>query len=211
MNSENSSIRRYTELPYLIDFLSTGEIFRPSPKNWDDRNDSYYLERYAEIKNINSTYALCLTEAPETYHHWNVLSSGSSGACIVFDKDNFLKSINCISGIRAGNVQYKTIEEMKSKKILSEELPFLKRYPYRDECEFRIFIAPKKKVDGGVRISVPKRAINQIILSPWLSKSVVKQVRYVLKAIRGCKHIRIYGSTLVENEKWKRFSAKVKR
>lgn len=207
MISKNNSLRRYTELPYLIDFLSTGEIFLPSPKSWDDRNDSFYLERYAELLNLSNTYALCLTEAPETYHHWSIFSSGSSGVCIVFDKKLFLESISHVVGLRAETVRYKTISEMKNTNLLSKDLPFIKRYPYRDECEFRVFIAPEENIDGGVRVSVPKRTINKIILSPWLSKNVVKQVRNSLKAIKGCSNIRIYGSTLVENDEWKTFSS----
>lgn len=203
-------LRRYTELPYLIDYLSTGELFLPSPKTWDDRNDSYYLEQYAKIENLNDTYALCLTEAAETYHHWKVFSSGSSGVCIVFNKEKLIEIANKNSELQIRPVKYKTIKEMREYNIPKNDLPFLKRYPYRDECEYRLFATPSKEVKGGgYRFVVPKTTILQISLSPWLPKSVVGHVKSLLKSIRGCSGIKIYGSTLVENEEWKKFSGKV--
>ena len=202
-------LRRYTELPFLIDFLSTGELFLPSPKSWDDRNDSFYLEQYAKLCGLEDVYALCLTEAPETYHHWKVFSSGSSGTCIVFEREKFLSAIDKIEGVSAEPVKYKTISEMRKAPVLKDELPFLKRYPYRDECEFRLFSAPSKTEDGGLRLVIPKNTISQISLSPWLPKSVVIHVKQLLKDIKGCSNIKIYASTLVENEQWKKFSEKL--
>lgn len=202
-------LRRYTELPFLIDFLATGELFLPSPKSWDDRNDSFYLEQYAKLCGLEDVYALCLTEAPETYHHWKVFSSGSSGACIVFDREKFISTIKNIGGVSAEPVKYKTISGMRDVSVLKDELPFLKRHPYRDECEFRLFSAPSKSENGGLRLAIPKNTISQIILSPWLPKSVVTHVKQLLKGIKGCSNIKVYASTLVENEQWKKFSVNV--
>jgi len=201
-------LRRYTELPYLIDYLSTGEIYLPSPKSWDDRNDSFYLEQYAKIKGLNDTYALCLTDAYETYHHWKVFSSGPSGVCIVFDREKFLKAIQQVPDLKAEPVEYKTIKEMRGREIETKILPFLKRYPFRDEEEFRLFAAPITQQRSGYRVSIPLSTISNISLSPWTPKNVVKNVRILLKSIKGCSKIKIWGSTLIENEEWKTFSAK---
>ena len=203
-------LRRYTELPFLIDFLATGELFLPSPRSWDDRNDSYYLEKYSELCGLEDVYALCLTEAPETYHHWKIFSSGTSGVCIVFDREKFISEIEKIDDLIVGAVQYKTIKEMRGASIQRDELPFLKRYPYRDECEFRLFGSPKYSVNNGLRIPISKDVINQVSLSPWLPKSVVSKIKKLLKGIKGCSRIKIYSSTLVENEQWKKLSVNVK-
>lgn len=202
----NNSLRRYTELPYLIEFLSSGKLFIPNSKSWDDRNDSFYLEQYARLNNIRDTYALCLTQAPETYHHWKVFSSGSSGVCIVFNKEKFLQAIYPYHDLVAKSVDYKTISELKNRKIPRDELPFLKRFPYRDDCEFRLFAAPTVLLSDGYRIEVPKKVICKIIISPWLPKSIVFHIKELLKNIKGCSNIKIHGSTLVENEEWKKFS-----
>ena len=50
-------LRRYTELPFLIDFLETKEITLLNPSAWDDRNDSYYLQQYAEAYDKGVTNA----------------------------------------------------------------------------------------------------------------------------------------------------------
>jgi hypothetical protein len=54
----------------VVDLLQTKELALVNPASWDDRNDAYYIEQYAHVKGIASTYALCLAQAPETYHHW---------------------------------------------------------------------------------------------------------------------------------------------
>ncbi|MDN7136020.1 hypothetical protein [Pseudidiomarina terrestris] len=203
-------LRRYTELPFLIDFLATGELFLPSPRTWDDRNDSYYLEKYSKLCGLEDVYALCLTEAPETYHHWKIFSSGTSGVCIVFDREKFVSEVEKIDDLTVGPVQYKTIKEMRGALIQREDLPFLKRYPYRDECELRLFSGPKRSIQNGLRVAIPKNTISQISLSPWLPKSVVSEIKQLLKGIKGCSRIKIYASTLVENDQWKNLSVNVK-
>ena len=203
-----SSLRRYTELPFLIDYLQTKEVVLVNPSSWDDRNDSYYIEQYAKLKNYKSTYALCLADAPETYHHWKVFSHGNGGACIEFDKKILLESVNKIDGLRAEEVKYKTIDALRKCSPIEYDLPFLKRYAFIDEKEFRLFYALESEEPPIFRVKVPLQAIRRITLSPWLSSSVVTHVKSTLKSIDGCESLKIYKSTLVENEKWKKFAAK---
>ncbi len=201
-----SSLRRYTELPYLIDFLQSKELVLLNPASWDDRNDSYYIDQFARANNFLSTYALCLAEAPETYHHWRVFSHGSGGACIEFDKSQLIAAANSIPGLRAEEVQYKTIEALRRCAPLQSDLPFLKRYAFVDEKEFRLFYGTNTKGAPTFRVTLPIEAVRRITLSPWLPASVVDHVKKTLKTIEGCKSLKIYRSTLVENEDWKKFA-----
>lgn len=201
-----SSLRRYTELPYLIDFLQTKELTLLNPALWDDRNDSYYIEQFARANGLLSTYALCLAEASETYHHWKVFSHGGSGACIEFDKAQLISAAIVIPGLRAEEVKYKTIDSLRECAPSQSDLPFLKRYAFSDEKEFRLFYGSAKKGPSVFRMQVPLKAIKRITLSPWLPTSVVNHVKSTLKSIDGCKSLRIYKSTLVENENWKKFA-----
>lgn len=179
----------------------------PNPKSWDDRNDSYYLELYAEKAKVEEIYALCLTGASETYHHWKVFSSGSSGVCIDFNKEKFVEACKNVPGLRAETVDYRKIDDLGKNPPKREELPFLKRIPFQDEDEFRLFIAPKSCDGGGFRVHIPLDAINYIHLSPWLPDSVANQVKVLLRSIEGCADIRMHKSTLIENQKWKRHGA----
>ncbi|RWX85887.1 DUF2971 domain-containing protein [Pseudomonas aeruginosa] len=203
------SLRRYTELPYLIDYLQTKELVLLNPATWDDRNDSYYIEQFARANGYQSTYALCLADASETYHHWRVFSHGGSGVCIEFDREKLLSAVLAVPGLRAEGVKYKTIETLRSSAPLQNDLPFLKRHAFIDEREFRLFYGSQKKGAPVMRIPVPLNSIKRITLSPWLTKSVVDHVKQTLKSIKGCSGLKIYKSTLVENENWKKFAGGV--
>jgi len=199
-------LRRYTELPFLIDFLETKEITLVNPKFWDDRNDSFYLQQYGESKGLDSIYSLCLTETNETYHHWRVFSYGASGICIEFHKGILLDRVSRIEELRGEPVRYKTLDEMRSKPPEIEELPFLKRHAFSDEMEFRLFVARQKESGVTFRVPVGLDAISRVMLSPWLPKEVAKQTKSALRSIRGCSKLKIYRSTLIGNESWKKFA-----
>lgn len=199
-------LRRYTELPYIIDYLRTGELCLLNPASWDDRNDSFYIEKYARQTGTSSVYALCLADSAETYHHWRVFSHGSGGACIQFDKEAFCAALGKIKDLKHKQVEYRTIEQLKKLPPDREELPFLKRYAFCHEGEYRLFLASEQKGPPIHRISVPLSCIDRIVLSPWLPETVAKHVKETLKAIPKCSRMRVYRSTLVENEKWKKFA-----
>lgn len=199
-------LRRYTELPFLIDYLETKEIALLNPRSWDDRNDSYYLQQYGIATGQDSIYSLCLTETNETYHHWRVFSHGASGVCIEFHKGMFIERVGQVDGLSAKPVIYRTLDEMRSTPPKTEELPFLKRYAFGDEMEFRLFLAKRDSKSATIRVPVGLDAISRIMLSPWLPKEVARQVSSALRSIRGCSKLKIYRSTLVENESWKRFA-----
>ncbi|MGY3961581.1 DUF2971 domain-containing protein [Aeromonas popoffii] len=201
-------VRRYTELPFLIDYLTTKELVLLNPTLWDDRNDSYYIEQYVTRKSLHGFAALCLTEAPETYHHWKVFSSGSSGVCIEFLKEKLEDHASKCKQLRAESVEYCTIQQLRDDPLDEDELPFIKRYAFQDEKEFRLFWGSKTTSAKIYRLNVPLIAINRIILSPWLPMEVVEHVKATLKSIPGCKSLKIYKSSLVENDQWKSFAMK---
>jgi hypothetical protein len=57
-----------------------------------------------------------------------------------------------------------------------------------------------------IRVRVPLIAINRVMLSPWLPKTVADQVKNIIKSINGCKTLKFYKSSLVENEGWKKLA-----
>jgi hypothetical protein len=199
-------LRRYTELPYVIEYLHTEELALLNPASWDDRNDSFYIEEYARRSGVKSVYALCLANCAETYHHWRVFSHGPGGACIQFNPEKFLAAIAQVDGVRSEAVQYRTINDLQRTKPTLNELPFLKRYAFQNEGELRLFYATEEKGPPNHRVPMPRSAVDRIILSPWLPDAVADHVKQTLKAIPGCSKVKIYRSTLVENENWKKFA-----
>ena len=204
----NSFLRRYTDLPYLIDLLMTREISLLSPDSWDDRNDSHYIKQFAKANGLSSAYALCLAETSETYHHWRLFTNGSNGVCIEFDKAQLISEVSKLNGVevRADTVIYKTIDSLHKVQPSLPELPFLKRHAFGDEKEFRLFYGSVKKGPPVFRLPISLKTINRITFSPWLAEPVFKQVKSNLKSIKGCKSLKIYKSSLVENERWMRFA-----
>jgi len=184
-------------------YLRTKELALLSPKSWDDKNDSFFVDQYAKNHNFQSTYVLCLAESPETYHHWKIFTSGSNGVCIEFKKDELITHALKVKGLRAEPVSYSTIKELRATKPKPEQLPFLKRQAFRDEAEFRLFVAHHEPFSVPIRFAVPTNVLNRIVLSPWIPKSVSDQVKATIKEMAGCKTLKVYRSTLVENEGWK--------
>ena len=170
---------------------------------WDDKNDSHYLESYAKASGFESTCALCLTEASETYHHWKVFTSGSSGVCIEFKKEALIRFAEKVSGLRAESVQYRTIKQLRNTPPTREQLPFLKRDAFSDELEFRLFVASNNPSSEPLRFHVPASAVKRVVLSPWIPGVVSEQVRVTLNEIVGCKSLKVKCSSLINNENWK--------
>jgi hypothetical protein len=197
-------LRRYTALPQLFHMLATRKITLLSPETWDDRNDASFLESYKKRRKLKSVLALCFTEAPEQYHHWKVFAGGASGVRIEFDGARLLEQVARVRGIRAGAVVYKKIDDIRKQSPKAEELPFLKRYPFRDEMEFRIVYEDKRAVLGAKDIPFELSAIRRIVLSPWLPAALVPTVKNIVRGVDGCTALKVTRTTLVENEEWKR-------
>lgn len=196
-------LRRYTDLPILLHLLKTQNMTLLDPEKWDDKNDAFFLTTYKKKKNLASVLALCFTEAEETYHHWKVFAPGTSGVCIRIKKDEFLESIHRVRKLRHRIVDYRTLEEMETIAPKLEELPFIKRYGFRDEQEYRlIYECPTDKMKS---FDIPFQAsmIARVVLSPWMPKPIVASTKKIIQEVSGIPKLKVFQTTLNENERWK--------
>jgi hypothetical protein len=201
---------RYTNLASTIHLLSRRTITLLNPATWDDKNDAYYMAEYQRIRQAQSVLALCFTESAETYHHWRVFSHGTDGVRIDFRKDRLLTVWAGDETVRAEPVEYKQIKELRSQAELSvEELPFLKRYPYRNEEEFRVVFVGMDDTEEFKDYPIDLGCIRRITLSPWMPSALAASVKETLKLLPGCADMEISHSTLTENEVWKSFTARI--
>lgn len=202
---DTSTLKRYTNLASLISILKNRELTLLDPSKWEDRNDSHYLLQYSERKGFKSLYALCFTKEPETSHHWKAFSPGSDGVCIKILAEPFLAQLNSIKEIVHGDVEYKLIDEVETEALTIDQLPFLKRYPFRDEAEYRVIfrkkVASKSKTHA---IPFETSLIQGITLSNSLPKELRGPLAALLNEIDGCADIKISRSTLNENSRWKK-------
>jgi hypothetical protein len=196
-------LRRYTDMAALIFLLQEKTITLLDPESWDDSNDSHYLSVYKEKRGLKSVLALCFTEARETYHYWRVFAGGSNGVCIKFNRSSLVDALKRESGLRMRAVKYLTIDEMKSMTLNVRDLPFLKRYPFKPECEFRVVYESRSKNVRKLHIPIPLSCIDKITLSPWMPPDFSSCAKKVLHSIDGCTSIDIVHSTLIGNEQWK--------
>ena len=195
-------LRRYTELAPLLYLLEKRAITLLNPRLWDDRNDSYFIELYRQRKSLECVVALCFTEASETYHHWRVFAAGGSGVCLEFDKTLLLRSVEGFQGLRSGSVEYMTIDQLAAAN--SPDLPFVKRYPYRDEREFRVIYEDKTSATGPKDVSFDPQALRTVVVNPWMPSAVFESVKNVIRSTDGWAHLKVRRTTLVDNERWRK-------
>ena len=203
------AFRRYTNLADLIHILREKKISLRDPRSWDDKNDSYFLERYKKYKGLKTLLALCFADdKEETYHHWSVFSGGKDGVSIRFDRESLLNAFTerckCDQVTPLHRcVDYRNIDDLRSNPPCVEDLPFLKWSPYGDENEYRILYANESVCERswGFRITVD--CIDHISLSPWLPAVLEQSVCEQLKSIRGCSSLQISRSRVIDFNAWR--------
>jgi hypothetical protein len=145
---------------------------------------------------------LCFTQADETYHHWRVFANGATGVCIRFDRAALIKAVRQVDHVRMGTVRYLTLTEIRDEKLKTRDLPFLKRYPFQDENEFRLIYESCDEQVDHLDVPIPLRSITRITLSPWTPKPLSSNLKDLLRSIDGCSRLDIARSTLIKNEEW---------
>ena len=197
-------LRRYTSLASLLALLQDRKLTLLSPSLWEDRNDAFYMGEYKSRKDLQTLLALCFTESDESYHHWRVFTRGADGVCIHFKRQTLLEALPIGHQLVAGPVTYRKITDLPRLKPRLEQLPFLKRQPYSDECEFRLVYEDKREEMETKGFAISVRTIGRVTLNPWLSPPLAAAVKRAIKAVPGCAALKVYQTTLLENETWKK-------
>lgn len=197
-------LRRYTDLPSLLHLLSNKKITFLDPKTWDDQNDSFYMSLYKTEFSLNTLLAICFSQAPETYHHWRVFSNGTAGVCILFDKDRLLKNFDNIQEIKFKKVEYYTLDRAEKRTFVNSELPFVKRWGFKPEEEFRAIYESKIIGPPYLDVDISLDSIRSISLSPWMNTALEDSMVRAIKKIEGCEKLKVSRTTLISNDRWKK-------
>lgn len=193
---------RYTTLEYLIDIIIREKMVLLDPiEHWEDKNDTIVIEEYKTKSKLNNLFALCFTYGSETIHHWKYFSGGSNGCCIKFNAEKLIKIFNKIDGIRHKKISYPKINELKPISFNLKQMPFIKRYPYKIENEYRV-IWEGKSSDKVIEIDVPLGIIERITISGKMPSNVFKTIKNLIESKLDNPKIKIYRSTIYENKKW---------
>jgi len=202
-------LRKYTSIPILIDMLIRKKISLASPNYWEDKNDTYFIEKYCEAKNLKSVLASCFTTKSETFHHWKIFAGSVGGVCVRFELNSFLENFK-VKGIKADIVNYKLIKELKDENPKVDELPFLKRKQYMDEGEYRIIYENMNKKINLKEFDIKINNIKRIVLNPWIPKPIAKTLKSLIKSIPECSELEIIRTGMIENETWKNYAKSYK-
>lgn len=196
MNRMNK-LNHFTTFEVLLKILKEGMKFS-NPSKWKDKNDTELVELYKEIKSLKKIGIACFMQDDETIFHWMAFSKNrkiKDVCCIEFDKEKLLKCLQPQENYIYQSIQYETLNDVSFDE--PEELLFTKRWPYRNEKEFRIVqLINRRKIDV-------KSAIRKITLGPkpLLSYDDFCERSDILLKISGLK-CDINQSTILENETW---------
>jgi hypothetical protein len=204
MTTSEKILKRYTDLPSAINILHHKAITLLPPIAWDDRNDRYMMETYKRSAKLKTLLALCFAECAETYHHWKVFTSGTSGVCIEFHRDKLIKALP--QTVKHSTVDYKTIKQLDPKKIDVKKLPFIKRVGFTDESEYRIVYTSVNREVSTKNIPIPLGAIKRIILNPWLNEELAESVTEMFRLVVDNEPLVVTQSALINSPSWKRFA-----
>ena len=200
---QRDKLRRYTDVISALDTLQNKRLVLLSPKLWDDKNDSFYSEQYVRRSAYQSMMALCLTAESETYHHWKIFAE-KTGVCIILHKRRFIEHCQT-AGLECRPVVYRTNPAMTEKIIHDDigDLPYLKRYAFRHEKEYRVIYgsiwADQKTQD----LSLPISLIHRIVVNPWTPQDLYVSFKELVQRIPGCEKVKVHRSLLTDNETWK--------
>ena len=200
-------LRRYTTLPVVLEMLSGKVLMLTDPAKWEDKNDSFTIDRYKERNGLKSVLAACFTGTKETFHHWKVFGSGAAGVCVVFRRNALEAALEEQKDVRTGLTKYRTLDDIRQKKAVDQDLPFLKRIGYQDELEYRVIWTSKAESRETFGLPIPLSCIDKLVVNPWLPQSLAETIRAFLKKEAGTHsgnhEITIERSYLVESTTWK--------
>lgn len=197
----NRYLRRYTDLTALLHILQSRSISLLDPNHWEDKNDSEFMRIFKNGSTLTSLVALCFTQAGETYHHWKVFAKGMSGVCIYFNKEKLISQL-AQQNVVGDAVNYFTLQGLKSASLSLAELPFSKRYQFRDEKEFRLIYACEHEQFTVKSFAIELDCIERIALSPWLAPALADSIKQTIRAIAGCEKMRVVVTNLNQNQAW---------
>jgi hypothetical protein len=124
--------------------------------------------------------------------------------CVTFHREALLKAVNSEEGLRSHTVKYLKLKAIRTMTLAVADLPFLKRFAFEHENEFRIIYESKESELQQLDIPISLSCIDKITLSPWINLKLSSRLKKLLRAIEGCSDLDIHRSTLIGNEEWKR-------
>jgi hypothetical protein len=168
------------------------------------------METYAKRLELKTLLALCLTSRGETYHHWKVFTDKSNGVCIHFHRDAFNRVMRA-ANVRVEKIEYLKLNELDLDAHPVNKLPFLKRFGFGDEGEYRAVyqnVAPEEHLK---QVQIDFDIIERISLNPWMPKPIFESVRAIIESLCQDANFVVDHSSLIDNRRWRKFAEQYQR
>ena len=196
-NKTPKFLKHYTTIEYLHKILAEG-LKLGNPENWPDKNDSAALRAFCRLKGEGiEARAICFAEGEEMMHNW--IEHAQNGCCIEFKEEELLKKIKSLNFL-SKFVQYKSAKDVTKsylEKIGTNNIPFIKRRPYKCEKEYRaIWYGTTKE---SPKIPIDKSIIKWITLSPEIPQDKREKLKSELENKYG---IKVKFSNLLVCDEW---------
>jgi len=208
MKQQKQFLNRYTHFSYLCKMLEKRELVIPSWKKWRDRNDSHSIKEYQRLERDRNIFALCMTNADETYHHWRVFTRQTFGVCLRFDKTRMIEWVKSqresptMGRVEMKRVVYFELESFDTDVVKVQHLPFLKRWGYRDEREWRLMYTTTQNGQFAT-LPFPIKALDSIVISPFVSSEEADVKKRKIQETLRTKGVDVYHSALTNSDRWK--------
>lgn len=183
MGSENKGklniLNRYMSISTMFTTIKTRKMQFSDPSRWKDRNDTEILDLYKQNKLLDSLYVLCFSQESETVSYWADYADNYRGCCVQFDKESLLNSIKDLNLIFSREVHYLSMKELNSKQIIPvKDLPFIKRWPYRAENEYRIVTVDGSEPNPSIPICM--NWIKKVTIGPNIPDHEFKVIKSIV-------------------------------
>lgn len=216
----------YLSLEYLISILKNRRLSFCNPDYWDDKNDAYYAKMATPQNKVVGV--ICFTNKRETCTHWKTYASEGIGVKLTFKFDELLESIK--KNVEADNILLSHSVCYKARKdVLEAEISeldkkywplFIKKKAYKNEREYRFAcIVDAEMKEFGKTVcwkKIPLSCISRITISPYVQKSVARDVIKLIKAYiesldagKESLNIEVERSTMMLDREWQRAGRKL--
>jgi hypothetical protein len=181
--------------------LQRKEIALLDPASWEDRNDAYYLDLFRAKNAFTSVFALCMTRASTTFHHWKIFSGSTSGVCLHFNYDQLVLWATA-NQIQLRSVEYFSLQKARRIPPSKLDLPFRKRHAFKDEAELRLLHASHEQQRSSKAFSFKLSMLEKIQINPWLPEGAFNAVSESIREIEDCRSLAVEQSHLLNNREW---------
>lgn len=148
-----------------------------------------------------SVYALCMTRASTTFHHWKIFAGSTSGVCVHFKHDQLILWAN-ENEIKLRDVRYFSLQKARETPPSKLDLPFRKRHAFEDEAELRLIFPSREQQAPSKAFAFKLDMLEKIELNPGLPERTFNAVAESICDIKGCGSLVVEQSHLLNNKEW---------